>query len=175
MEKKIKRTKKSTKSVSYSDEEKTIIITIIIALVIIGALLVNVVNEQPSIEKFSSIYYLDSQKQTENIPKTVVLGENDTFTLYVGVENQNGTTIDYSVKLKIDDGNGPLNQSSAMVLDHFEKTLKDGDIWEFPVTIDREKLVERGTKRIIFELWLGKGTADDQYSGKWVNLSVEVV
>jgi uncharacterized membrane protein len=172
MEKKIKRTEKGSKSVSYSNEEKTIIITIGVAIVIISVLLVSVLLTPASEEKFSAIYYLDSEKSTENLPKTVILGQNSTFSLWVGVENQNGTTLDYSVQLKRDDGTGQLNQSSADIIESFENTLEDGETWEFPVTINIEHL---GTNRVIFELWFGKGTASDKYSGKWVNLSVTAI
>jgi uncharacterized membrane protein len=172
IEKKIKRTEKGTKSVSYNNEEKTIIITIGVAIVIISVLLVNVLINPASEEEFSAIYYLDSEKSTGNLPQTVILGQNSTFSLWVGVENQNGTTLDYSIKLKMDDGTGQLNQSSADIIESFENTLEDGETWEFPVTINIEQL---GTNRVIFELWVGKGTTNDEYSGKWVNLSVEAI
>lgn len=169
MEKKIKRTAKGTKSVSYSSEEKTIIITIVVALVIIGALLVNLVITPVPKEKFSAIYYLDSEKQTENIPKTVILGENSTFQLWVGVENHNDTTIDYSVLVKLDYGKYPLDPSPAEPVESFEKTLADGETWEFPVTISIGQL---GSNMVIFELWFFNGTALE-YTGNWVNLSIE--
>jgi uncharacterized membrane protein len=169
MEKKIKRTAKGTKSVSYSSEEKTIIITIVVALVIIGALLVNLVLTPVPKEKFSVIYYLDSEKQTENIPKTVILGENSTFQLWVGVENHNDTTIDYSVLVKLDDGKSPVDPSPAEPVESFEKTLADGETWEFPVTISIDQL---GSNRVIFELWFFNGIALE-YTGNWVNLSIE--
>jgi uncharacterized membrane protein len=171
MEKKIRRTTKGTKSGAYSNEEKTVIITIIVAIVIIGALLVNLVFTPVPKEKFSVIYYLDSDKRTDNIPKTVVLGENSTFQLWVGVENDNGTTIDYSVLVKYDDGKSPLDFSPVEPTESFEKTLANGEVWEFPVTINIDRL---GTNRIIFELWFFNGTALE-YTGNWVNLSVEAI
>jgi uncharacterized membrane protein len=174
MEKKIKRTSQGTKSGSYSSEEKTIILTILVALVIIGALLVNLVFFTPvETEQFSAIYYLDSEKQTTNLPKTVVLGENSTFSLWVGVENQNGTTMDYQVWIKMDDGQRLLNHNSTKHIQSFERTLAHGETWEFPVTINIEQL---GLNRISFDLRVFNGTTDEfQYSGKWVSLSVEAV
>ena len=113
MEKKIKKTSELEKSGSYSGEEKTIIITIIIALVIIGVLLVNVVIMAVPEEKFSVIYYLDSEKRLENIPEIVILGQNSTFSLWVGVENQNATSSKYIVEVKIDNGTAPIGNSSV--------------------------------------------------------------
>ncbi|MDG6223399.1 MAG: DUF1616 domain-containing protein [Candidatus Bathyarchaeota archaeon] len=173
MEKKIKKTSK-TESSAYSNEEKTVILTIAIAVVIIGALLVQLTLLTPiNAEKCSALYYLDSNKQTENLPSTIILGENSTFSLWVGVENQNNEPLDYQVLMKIDDGKGVLNQSSAEVIEYFDQTLEDNDIWEFPVEITIEKL---GTNRIIFELFIWNATATEyQYSGIWVNLSVEAI
>jgi uncharacterized membrane protein len=171
MEKKIKRTENGGKSVSYSSEEKTIIVTVIVALVIIGALLVNLVLTPVLTEKFSTIYYLDSEKQTENLPKTVVLGENSTFSLWVGVENHNGTTIDYQVLVKYDDGKSPVDPSPVEATESFEKTLADGETWEFPVTVTIDQL---GSNRVMFELWYLNGTSlKTEYTGNWVNISVE--
>ena len=173
MEKKIKRTSQAKESVSGTSEEKTIIITIVIAIVIIGALLVNLVITPAPNEKFSTIYYLDSEKQLDNIPKTVVLGENSTFSLWVGVENHNDTTINYSVRVKYDDGKSTVNPSPVESTESFEKLLVNEENWEFPVTINIDQL---GSNRVIFELWFFNSTKTDwDYTGKWVNLSVEAV
>lgn len=168
MEKKVKRT---TASVNKR-EEKTIMLTILVALVIMGALLLKLTVFTPiETEPFSAIYYLDSEKQTTNLPKTVVLGENSTVTLWVGVENQNATTMDYSVQIKIDDGKGQIDPSLVEPVETFENTVADGDLWEFQVTINIKQL---GTNRIIFELWyLNTTSLDYEYIGNWVNLSVE--
>lgn len=171
MEKRIKRTSQGGKSVSYSSEEKTIILTVVVALVIIGALLVNLVLTPAPTEKFSTIYYLDSEKQTENLPKTVVLGENSTFSLWVGVENHNDTTIDYSVLVKYDDGKSPVDPSPVEPTESFDKTLADEETWEFPVTITIDQL---GSNRVILELWyLNRTSLEPEYTGNWVNISIE--
>ena len=169
MEKKIKRTEKDAKSVSYSSEEKTIILTILVALVIMGAFLVYMVFFMPAQkEPFTSLYLLDSEKQLENLPETVVLGENSTFSLWVGVENRNDTTIEYSVQVSLDDGN-----SSAELIGCFNRTLANGETQEFPVTIGID---QPGSNTVIFELWFFNETKNvwDQ-TGIWINLSIEAV
>jgi len=168
MEKKIKRTQKGAKSVSYSSEEKTIILTILVALAIMVALLVYVVFFTPAQkEPFTSLYLLDSEKQLENIPKTVVLGENSTFSLWVGVENRNDTTIEYSVQVSLDEGN-----SSAELVGCFNRTVANGETWEFPVTISIDQV---GHNRVIFELWFFDETNTPKYTGNWVSLSLEAI
>lgn len=171
MEKKIKKTSKGTKSVSYNNEEKTIIFTIVVALVIIGSLLVYLIFTPIEPEYFSTIYYLDSEKSTENLPKTVVLEENSTFSLWVGVENHNGTAILYQVKFKMEIGDFLGNYSQVETKETYEKRLKNGDVWEFIVPIEIEQL---GNNIIVFDLCAWNGT---QYksTGSWVTLSVEAV
>jgi len=171
MEKKIKRTSQGTKSVSGNGEEKTIIITILVALVIIGALLVNLALNPAPEEKFVAIYLLDSKKQTENFPETVVLGENNTLVLWVGVENQNETQV-FSVRVKVDDGKAPVDPSPAEPIESFDKTLLDKELWEFPVTISIDQL---GHNRVIFELWVFDETNTPKYTGNWVSLSLEAI
>jgi uncharacterized membrane protein len=172
MERKVKGTSEDAKRISDMDEEKTIIVTILVALVIIGALLVYLVFFTPvQKEPFAAIYLLDSEKQAENFPKTVVLGENSTFSLWVGVENQNDTTMDYSVLVKVDDGKAPVDPSIAEPTESFERTLLYGEVWEFPVTINIDQL---GSHRLIFELWFFNGTVLE-YTGNWVSLSVEAI
>jgi uncharacterized membrane protein len=169
MEKKIKRTQKDAKSVSYSSEEKMIILTILVAFVIMVAILVYMVFFMPAQkEPFTSLYLLDSEKQLENIPETVVLGENSTFQLWVGVENRNDTTIDYSVQVSLDEGN-----SSAELIECFNRTLVNGEKWEFPVTISIDQL---GSNTVIFELlFFNEAENDWDQTGILIGLSIEAV
>jgi hypothetical protein len=87
------------------------------------------------------------------------------------VENQNGTTMTYSVLIKLDDGKAPVGPSPADPTESFEKTVVNGEIWEFPVTISIDQL---GSNRVIFELWFVNGTILE-YTGSWVNLSIEAI
>jgi len=167
MEKKIRRPQKSAKSVSDQDEEKTITITILIAIAILAGLLIYLVITPPIQEPSSAIYLLDSQKKTENFPKTVVLGENNTFPLWVGVENHNGVTTTFLVQIKMDDGKGIVDPSPAEFLESYEKTLADEELWEFQMTINVDQV---GNHRIIIELW-----SFDEYLGNWVSLSLEAI
>ncbi len=173
MEKKIKRTPKGAKSVSDLDEEKMIAVTILIAIVILAGLLIYLALEPAPTENFTTIYYLDSEKQAENFPKTVVLGENNTFSLWVGVENYNGTTNAFSVEIKIDDGEGDVEPSPVEPIESFERTLLDEEVWEFQVTIMIDQL---GSHRIIFELLSFDDAENDfVFSGNWVSLSLEAI
>lgn len=146
MEKKIKITSEGSKLIS-NNQEKTIIITIIIALIVLTGLLVYLVFfTETRKEEFSAIYYLDKDGTLENFPSTVILGQNNTFKLIVGIINENGTTMDYWVKVNIDDGNSMYNPNDGNVY----ITLNDGVTWENEVDIF---LDTPGTNKIIFELY----------------------
>ena len=172
MEKKIKRTEKGRNSGSRGSEEKVIIVTILAAIVIMSAVLVYTMLTEPiESEYFSAMYVLDSEKMADNYPKTVVLGTNSTFTLWVGVENQNGTTIEYSVQTKLDDGASTEDPSTAQLVDCSNKTLTHGETWEFPVTINIDR---QGNNRVIFELWLFNQTENSwSYTGTRFNFAVK--
>lgn len=173
MERKVKGTSRGAKLISGMDEEKTIMVTILVALVIISGLLMYLVFFVPvETEPFSAIYLLDPEKQAENYPKTVVLGENSTFSLWIGVENQNKTQV-FSVQIKVDNGTAPVGSNETKVIESFNRTLVDGEIWEFPITISIDQL---GLNRILFELWFLDETKDEfVYTGSYVSLSVEAL
>jgi uncharacterized membrane protein len=172
MDKKIKKASKDTEFDSDKNEEKNIIITIVIALIIIGSLLAYLILfTEPETEQFSAIYYLDSDRRTENIPKSVILNQNNTFQLWVGVDNQNNRTIDYQVQMKMDIVPFPIGNSSIEPQQTFDiNELPKGENWEFPVTITIDKF---GVNRIIFELWYFEKNNELIWTGNWVNLNVE--
>jgi uncharacterized membrane protein len=119
-------------------------------------------------EPFTSLYLLDSEKQLENIPKTAVLGENSTFQLWIGVENRNDTTIEYSVQISLDEGN-----SSAELIGCYNRTLANGEKWEFPVTISID---QPGSNTAIFELlFFNEAENDWNQTGICIDLSIEAV
>lgn len=147
VEKKIKITSEGSKAISSNNQEKTIIVTIIIALIILSGLLIYLVFFTETVqEKFSAIYILDEDGTLENFPKTVILDQNNTFKLIVGVINENGTKMDYLVKVNIDDGKSIYNPNGGNVY----TTLIDGETWESEVDIFLES---PGTNRVIFELY----------------------
>ncbi len=150
MEKKIRKTGKDTKSGSGISEEKVIVATILVAIVIMSGVLVwTIIDKPPTTEQFSAMYVLDSEKQANNYPRTVVLGTNSTFSLWVGVENQNDKTVEYSVQVKLDDGTPTEDPSPAEPVQVFNRTLVNEETWEFQVTINID---QPGNNRIIFEM-----------------------
>lgn len=174
MEKKIKRTKKDTKSGSHTSEEKVIVVTILVAIVIMSGILVYEIITNPiETEKFTAMYLLDSEKQANNYPRTVILGTNSTFSLWVGIENQNDTTVEYSVQVKLDDGISDEEPNPAEPTQVFNRTLVNEETWEFEVTIDIDQL---GNNRLIFELQVFNVLNNSwEYTGTRFDFSVEAI
>ena len=97
--------------------------------------------------------------------------KNFPHNFYWKTENHNGKPLTYEVEVKIDDGGSSLNPSPIEATESFEKTLTDGEKWEFQVTINIEQM---GNNRIIFDLYYYNGT-NFTYTGNWVNLSIEAI
>ena len=133
------------------DEEKTITVAILVAIIILAGLLVYMSFTPAPQETVISIYYLDSEKKADNYPQLLVLGENNTFLLWVGVENFMGRIEYSSVLVKVDDGTGHVDPSPIEPVKRFEKVLLNKETWEFPMTMT---INQSGKHRIIFELWL---------------------
>ncbi|PVX23775.1 MAG: hypothetical protein CW716_11410 [Candidatus Bathyarchaeum sp.] len=171
MEKKIKRTGKKTESGSGINEEKVIIATVLVAIVIMSGVLVwEIIANPPTPEPFFAMYVLDSEKQANNYPTTVVLGTNSTFSLWVGVENQKDKTMDYSVQVKLDDGTSTHEPSPVEPMQVFNRTLVDGETWEFEVTINID---QPGNNRIIFELQFFNAQ-ENRWEYAWIRLDFTV-
>ena len=116
------------------------------------------------------MYLLDSEKQANNYPQTVVLGTNSTFTLWVGVENQKDRTVEYSVQVKLDDGTTTEEPSAVEPIQVFNRTLVDGEKWEFQVTINID---QPGNNRVIFELQFFN-EPENSWEYAWIRLDFTV-
>jgi uncharacterized membrane protein len=133
------------------DEEKAIAAAVLSAIIILAGLLVYMSLTPTPQERFSSLYVLDSEKKAKNYPQLLVLGENNTVLLWVGVENFMGRIEYASVLVKVGDGTVQANPSPFEPVKRFEKILLNKETWEFPVTMT---VNHSGKHRIIFELWL---------------------
>lgn len=171
MEKKIKRTGKDPEAGSDISEQKIIVTTVLVAIVImVGVLGYTMWTEPMTPEQFSAMYVLDSDKQANNYPRIVVLGTNSTFTLWVGVENQKDKTLEYSVQVKLDDGVSTEEPSSTEPLQVFNRTLVNGEKWEFEVTTSMN---QPGNNRIIFELYFFN-ELENRWEYAWTRLDFSV-
>ncbi len=155
------------------DEEKAIAVAVLSAIIILAGLLVYMSLTPAPQEPFISLYYLDSEKKAKNYPQLLVLGENNTFLLWVGVENFMGRIEYSSVLVKVDDGMGSMDPSLVEPVKRFEKVLLNKETWEFPLTMT---INQTGQHRIIFELWLFDELDNVfSYSRSWCSIWLDVI
>jgi len=76
------------------------------------------------------------------------------------------------VRVKVDDGKSLVNPSPVESTEMFNRTLLNGEKWEFPVTISVDQL---GRNRILFELWFFNATKNELYTGNWVSISIDAI
>ncbi len=147
-----------------------------IALLIASILLVvYFVALMPPPDRYTTIYVLDEQGTTNNLPEYVVAGVNSTFAVKVDVANNMGRTLpNAQVQVKITSRENPTipANSNAIIL-NFTGTIPEGDTWENNATVS---LTQPGDFLVVFELWLpGMDSSTPlQFSGNYCVLSVQV-
>ena len=134
-----------------TSEEKTAIVAVMAAIIVLAGLLVHASLSPAHQESFASLYQLDSEKKAEKYPELLVLGENNTFMLWVSVENFMNRIEYASVLVKVDNGSGPVDPSPDEPVKRFEKILHNKETWEFPLV---STMNQSGEHRMILELWL---------------------
>jgi len=140
-----------TKDEEKASEKKTVIVAVLAAIIVLAGLLVYTSLSPAQQESFASLYLLDSEKKAEKYPRLLVLGENNTFMLWVGVENFMNRIEYASVLVKVDNGSGLVDPSPVEPVERFEKVLLDKETWEFPLV---STMNQSGEHRMILELWL---------------------
>jgi uncharacterized membrane protein len=128
---------------------------------------------RPPQKGFMTIYFFDSQKTALNYPELLVINKNNTFDVWVEVENHMGTNQSAQVLLKVTNDTIPVFPVQANPKSTYEKTLENGERWE---TLSTITMNEPGTYSVIFELWIYDQKAGElQFSGDACVLNVEVV
>jgi uncharacterized membrane protein len=136
----------------FKDNKGSIIaagLTIVFIVIIVVGYYFLVLNAPP--EGFSSMYILDEQKQTEAYPEFVIINENSTFNIWVGVENHLGQKQSYEIQQKLTKDpilSFPINEDPV---NKFSKTLENQETWESLITTT---ISNPGNYSLIFELYL---------------------
>jgi hypothetical protein len=158
---------KDTDSHQDADEEKMILVAVLSALIVISGLLVYVSLTPAPQENFTSIYLLNSEKKAYNYPELLVLGKNNTFHLWVGVENFMNR-IEYGiVQVKVANASQPEETVFS-----FERILLNREKWEIPLTMTLNKT---GAYTMTFELLLYNEMQAIFYSKASSRLQLQVV
>ncbi len=162
-----------SKGEEKTSEEKTVIVAVMAAIIVLAGLLAHASLSPAPQESFASLYLLDSEKKAEKYPQLLVLGENNTFMLWVGVENFMNRIEYASVLVKVDNGSGLIDPSPGEPVKRFEKVLLNKETWEFPLVLTMN---QSGEQRMILELWLFNELEEVfRYTGNWCTTRFDVI
>ena len=164
--------RKVVNSSQNKNEEKMIIVAVLSAIIIIAGLVVYVSMTPAPKENFVVISYLNSEKKAADYPELLILASNNTFTLWVDVENFMNRVEFVNVQTKIANASIPTEKTSPETMLVFERVLINGEKWDFPVTMTINKT---GAYRIIFELWLYDEMQAVFNTANFCDLQLEVV
>jgi uncharacterized membrane protein len=157
------------------NDDKGYKIAIVLMLIVVSSLLIGyyLISRLPP-EGYSTIYILDyQQKKAINYPELLVINENNTFNVWVGVENHMGKRQSFEVLEKVIKGTTLSYPVDAKITSSYEKTMENGEIWETPAEVS---IKEPGSYSVIFELWIYDDNAGAfQFSYNCCILPLEVI
>ncbi|HEX9862841.1 MAG TPA: DUF1616 domain-containing protein [Candidatus Bathyarchaeia archaeon] len=155
------------------DNNKGYVVAVLIALVFVSILLAAYYPVfKPPEKVFTTISLRDSQKKAIDYPELLVINQNNTFNVFVEVENHMKEDKNCTVLVKVTD---EMIQKLPLTVDAnatYTKTLAKGESWEIPSIITINK---PGNYSVIFELWLDEGVGTLEFSENACILNVEVV
>ena len=156
------------------DENKGYVLAVAVTVILVFSLLTGyyIITRAPP-EGYTRIDLLDAQKQAVNYPELVVINQNNTFNVWVEVENHLGKTQSFEVLLKVTNDTGPEFPADVQPSNSYNTTLENGEKWGTSSTIT---INQPGTYSVIFELWMtDENTGQNKFSGKVCVLNVEAI
>ena len=148
---------------------------IVFALIVVSSLLIGyyLISRLPP-KGYTTIYILDYQeKKAIDYPELLVINENNTFNVWVGVENHMGKRQSFKVLQKVINGTIPLYPADAEITASYEKTMENGEIWETSAEVS---INEPESYSVIFELWIYDDNAGKfKFSYNFCVLNLKVV
>ena len=151
-------------------------IAVALALIFVFSLLIGYyfISRLPP-EGYTTIYMLSyPQKKAADYPELLVIKEkNNTFNVWIVVENHMGTRQSCEVLQKVIADTIPSFPVEANVESSYVQTIENGETWETLATVSINK---PGSYYVIFELWIYDAEAGAlEFSHNYCVLPVEVV
>lgn len=149
-------------------------IVVALALIFVSSLLIGYyfVSTLPP-EGYSVIYTLDyPQKKAMDYPELLVINENNTFNVWVVVENRMGIKQTCEVKQKIVSDMILSFPVETDIDNSYSQTIENGEVWETLATIS---ISEPGSYSLIFELWIYDEMGTLEFSYNYCVLKIEVI
>ena len=157
------------------NDNKGYTVAVVLALIFVSSLLIGYYFMlRPLSERYTTIYVLDfQQKKAIDYPELLVINENNTFNVWVGVENHMGKRQSFKVLQKVINGTIPLYPADAEITASYEKTMENGEIWETSAEVS---INEPESYSVIFELWIYDDNAGKfKFSYNFCVLNLKVV
>jgi uncharacterized membrane protein len=125
-------------------------------------------------EGYTTIYVLNYQeKKAVDYPELVVINENNTFSVWVEVENHMGAQQSCEILQKVVKGMVPSFPVEVNAEKSYAQTVDNGKTWEIPATVT---INEPGSYSVIFELWIYDANAEAfKFSYNFCVLPIDVV
>jgi uncharacterized membrane protein len=155
-------------------DNKGYTIAIAIALIFVSSLLIGyyLISRLPP-EGYTTIYMLNyPQKKAADYPELLVVNENNTFNVWVVVENHMGTKQSCEVLQKVIGNMIPSFPVETDAERSYAQTIENGETWETLATVS---INEPGSYSVIFELWIHDETGALKFSYNYCVLNIEVV
>ena len=166
--------RKLGKSLKLNDN-KGYTVAVALALIVVSSLLMGyyLISRLPP-EGYTTIYVLDyQQKKAIDYPELLVINENNTFSVWVGVENHMGIRQSFEVLQKMITDTIPSFPVDADVNSKYTRAIENGETWETSATVS---INEPGSYSVIFELWIYDAEAGAlEFSYNYCVLKLEVV
>jgi len=166
--------RKLGKSLKLNDN-KGYTVAVALALIVVSSLLMGyyLISRLPP-EGYTTIYVLDyQQKKAIDYPELLVINENNTFSVWVGVENHLGERQSFEVLQKMITDTIPSFPVDADVNSKYARAIENGETWETSATVS---INEPGSYSVIFELWIYDAEAGAlEFSYNYCVLKLEVV
>ena len=157
------------------NDDKGYTIPVLLALIFVSSIFVGyyLISRQPP-EGYTAIYVLDDQqKKAIDYPELLVINENNTVNVWVGVENHMGERQSFEVLQKVIKDTVPSFPVDAEIKSRTETTIENGGTWETRATIS---INDPGSYMVIFELWTyNEKAAAFEFSNKYCVLKIDVV
>jgi uncharacterized membrane protein len=157
------------------NDDKGYAVAIFLALIIVAAVVAGyylVLKPQP--EPYSTIYLLDTQQKAVDYPVTLVVNQNSTFNIWIGVVNHMGGNVNQSfqvlVKITPNLSDVPVNTEPIHT---YNISLADGNTpWQTLATISQNQV---GSYSIVFELWLKNQAGVYEFTHNFAVLNIQVI
>lgn len=156
------------------DNKNGYTVAVLIALIFVSSVLAGYyLFLRPPQKGFTTIYLFDSEGTALNYPELLIINQNNTFNVWVAVENHMGKSQHSEILLKVTNDTIPLFPVNAEASSRYEKTVENEEKWETLSTITIDEI---GSYSVVFELWIyDEEMSELQFSGNACVLNIEVV